>query len=110
MFVLTFLEEYQRNPQAALPWASVLLFDELLTSKGVALIRTEVAEDKLTKAEAEHLLLLYQRYYANEESGYDKVWMFNHAERHFDLGAFLASPGRHMSVADMFAHVDAHIL
>eukprot|EP00966_Prymnesium_polylepis_P111650 2583057-Prymnesium_polylepis.1 len=61
MFVLTFLEEYQKNPQAAMPWASVLLFDELLTSKGVALVRAEVAEDRLTKAEAEHLLLLYQR-------------------------------------------------
>ena len=91
MFVLTYLEEYQRNPAAAQPWASVSLFDELITSKGVALVRAEVAEERLTKAEAEHLLLLYQRYYGNESTGYDKVWMFNHADRHFDLGGYLAS-------------------
>ncbi|KAL3905127.1 MAG: hypothetical protein SGPRY_011023 [Prymnesium sp.] len=91
MFVLTYLEEYQRSPQAAQPWASVLLFDDLVATKGIPLLRSEVAEDKLTKKEAEHLILLYRRYYGNERSGYDKVWIFNHSERHFDLGAYLAT-------------------
>ncbi|KAL1524895.1 hypothetical protein AB1Y20_019774 [Prymnesium parvum] len=91
MFVLTYLEEYQRNPLTAQPWASIILFDELVATKGVPLMRAEVAQDRLTKKEAEHLLLLYQRYYAKESTGYDKVWMFNHANRHFDLGSYLAS-------------------
>ena len=39
----------------------------------------------------QHLLLLYRRYYGNESTGYDKVWMFNHAEKHFDLDAYLAA-------------------
>ena len=36
-----------------------------------------------------HLLLLVQRFYAT--SSYDKVWTFNHAERHFNLDAYLAT-------------------
>ena len=89
MFVLTFLEEYQRSPEMAQPWASIHLFDELLTTKGVALLRAEVASERLTTKEAEHLLLLVRRYYGS--ANYDKVYMFNHSERHFDLGAYLAA-------------------
>ena len=73
----------------AQPWASVHLFDELLTTKGVALLRAEVASERLTTKEAEHLLLLVRRYYGS--ANYDKVYMFNHSERHFDLGAYLAA-------------------
>lgn len=89
MFVLTYLEEYRTNPQLAQSWASVHLFDELLDTKAIALIRAEVSPDRLTETEAEHLLLLIRRYYAT--SSYDRVWTFNHAERHFDIGAYLAS-------------------
>ena len=72
MFVLTFLEDYRRAPEMAQPWASVHLFDELLAVKGVGLLRAEIAPERLTTAEAEHLLLLVQRYYGT--SHYDKVW------------------------------------
>lgn len=89
MFVLTFLEDYRRAPELAQPWASVHLFDELVVSKGVGLLRCEVASERLTTAEAAHLLLLIQRFYAT--SSYDKVWTFNHAERHFDLDGYLAA-------------------
>ena len=89
MFVMTFLEDYRRNPELAQPWASVHVFDELLTTKGVGLIRAEVVPERLTNAEATHLLLLIQRYYGT--SNYDKPWTFNHAERHFDLDGFLAA-------------------
>ena len=51
MFVLTFLEEYRKAPEMAQPWASVHLFDELLTSKGVGLMRAEVAPERLTRLE-----------------------------------------------------------
>ena len=89
MFVLTFLEEYQRSPEMAQPWASVHMFDELVATKGVGLLRAEVLPERLTSAEAAHLLLLYQRFYGT--SNYDKVWKFNHAERHFDLDGYLAT-------------------
>lgn len=87
MFVLTSLAEYQQNPSLAQPWASVHLFDELLTTKAVALMRAEVVPERLTDEEADHLLLLLRRYYGTK--AYDKVWMFNHAEKHFDLDGYL---------------------
>jgi hypothetical protein len=46
-----------------------------------------VVPERLTNAEAEHLLLLVRRYYGTPS--YDKVWMFNHAEKRFDLDAYL---------------------
>lgn len=87
MFVLTSLAEYQQNPAVAQPWASVHLFDDLLDTKAVALVRTEVMLERLTTEEAEHLILLLRRYYGTK--AYDKVWTFNHSEKHFDLEAYL---------------------
>lgn len=87
MFVLTSLAEYQQSVSMAQPWASVHLFEELLTAKAIAPMRSEVVPERLTNAEAEHLLLLIRRYYGTPS--YDKVWMFNHAEKRFDLDAYL---------------------
>ena len=87
MFVLTSLAEYQQNPAVAQPWASVHLFDELLATKAVALMRTEIVPERLTEEEAGHLLLLIRRYYGTDS--YDKVWMFNHANKRFDLDEYL---------------------
>jgi ATP synthase F1 complex assembly factor 1 len=89
MFVLTSLEDYRRSPETAQPWASLHLFDELLTTKGVGLLRAEVASDRLTSEEAAHLLLLIRRYYGT--SNYDRVWAFNHFNQRFDFDAYLAS-------------------
>ena len=89
MFVLSFLEDYRKSPEMAQPWASVHLFDDLVTTKSVGLLRCEVVPERLTSAEAEHLLLLVQRYYGT--SNYDKVWTFNHASRHFDLDGYIAA-------------------
>ena len=71
MFVLTSLEEYRRSPTLAQPWASLHVFDELLSTKAVALLRAEVVPERLTTEEASHLLLLLRRYYGT--ANYDKV-------------------------------------
>lgn len=55
MFVFTFLEDYRKSPEMAQPWASVHLFDDLVTSHGVGLLRAEVVSERLTTDEAEHL-------------------------------------------------------
>jgi predicted ATPase len=85
---MTSLEEYQKNEATAQPWASVHLFDELVESKAVGLLRAEVSTDRLTTDEAIHLLLLVRRYYGSPH--YDKAWTFNHAGRHWDMDKFLA--------------------
>ena len=179
MFVMTFLEDYKQNPAAAQPWLSVTLFGELLTSKAVGLLRADIAPERLSKQEGEHVLGLarhawshtraprlrrqrrpvrpptapsgpptsprperrsrprrelgcqtaraphregpgggaerarrapprrpggflrkaadrprllatqVRRYYGTDN--YDRVWTFNHAERHFNLDAYLSS-------------------
>ena len=71
MFALTFLEDYKRSPATAQPWASVQLFDELLDTKAVGLVRAEVMPERLASAEADRLLMLVRRYYGT--SAYDKV-------------------------------------
>ena len=150
MFVMTFLEDYKRNPAAAQPWLSVTLFGELLTSKAVGLLRADIAPERLSKPEGEHMMALeraarsnvmalargspcvqpplqrptrslqppkrrtpsrvilaaaglanksrrslsafvtiqVRRYYGTDD--YDRVWTFNHAERHFNLDAYLS--------------------
>ena len=56
MFVMTFLKDYKQNPAAAQPWLSVTLFGELLTSKAVGLLRVDIAPERLSKQEGEHVL------------------------------------------------------
>ena len=56
MFVMTFLEDYKQNPAAAQPWLSVTLFGELLTSKAVGLLRADIAPERLSKPEGEHIM------------------------------------------------------
>ena len=89
MFVMTFLKDYQDNPSMAQPWASVHLFDDLVSTKGVGLMRVEVVPERLSDAEAEHLMLLVRRFYGTTH--YDKAWTFNHFEKRFDLDGYLAS-------------------
>ena len=88
MFAMTFLEDYRQNPAMAPPWLSVLIFDDLIQTKQLALMRAEAMEERLRKAEAEHLLMLVRRYYGTDQ--YDSVWVFNHSERHFNLDKYLA--------------------
>lgn len=89
MFAFTFLEDYRRSPGLAPPWMSVLLYGELVPTKGIALLRAESDSDRLTKEETEGLLALLRRFYATDD--YDKVWAFNHFQRRFDLEAYLNS-------------------
>jgi len=89
MFALANLEDYRRNAALAPPWMSVLMFNDLLTSKGLGLLRAEAESERLTKAEVERLLAQVRRFHASDE--YDRVYTFNHAERHFDINAYVAS-------------------
>lgn len=89
MFAFTFLDDYRRSPGLAPPWLSVLLYGELLPTKGVALLRAEADTDRLTKAETEALLASVRRFYGTEE--YDNVWAFNHFQKRFVLDKYLKS-------------------
>jgi len=89
MFAFTFLEDYRRSPGLAPPWMSVLLYGDLIPSKGLALLRAEADSDRLTKEETQGLLKLLRRVYGGDD--YDKVWAFNHFQKRFDLDAYVKS-------------------
>ena len=89
MFALANLEDYRRNAALAPPWMSVLMFGDLLTTKALGLLRAEAEPERLTKAEIERLLAQVRRFHGT--NAYDQVYIFNHAERRFDINAYVDS-------------------
>jgi len=51
VFLLTYLEEYRKNPSTASPWISIAVYDELTSSKGLGMLRADFMPT-LTKREA----------------------------------------------------------
>lgn len=49
--MVTYLEDYKRDPSSAEPYLSLTLFNELVETKGLALIRGEVT-NRLSRDEA----------------------------------------------------------
>lgn len=47
---MTYLEDYKKNTQGAQPYLTLTFFDEMVETKGVALMRAEVT-NMLTRAE-----------------------------------------------------------
>ena len=54
VFLLTYLEEYRKNPNTASPWISIAVYDELTSTKGLGMLRADFMPN-LTKREAEVL-------------------------------------------------------
>lgn len=48
---MTYLDDYKANPSTAQPYMTLSLFDELVETKGLALLRGEVM-NHLTRTEA----------------------------------------------------------
>lgn len=74
-FVLTFLGDYQANPTGANPYMVVTVFEELLESKGVALLRADLISH-LDEDEGKALLTMLLDDYLIEAE-YEKVKQFN---------------------------------
>lgn len=93
MFVMTYLEHYKKDPALAPPWASVTLYDELLHTKQLGLLRAEADADRLTKPEAARLLTQLRHVYATDAYGSRTTgpWALNHAERHFNVEEYFQS-------------------
>ena len=81
--LFTFLETFKANPGNATPYFVLTLFDELIFMKGLVLVRGDVIDHLITKAEASLLLRSYMAYYI--ESGlYEEVHKFNHSPATFN--------------------------
>jgi hypothetical protein len=87
----TFLEEYKRSPETAVPWLFATLYDDLVASKGLALLRADFLPHLLTREEAVEVLKRTLELYASDK--YDRVWIFNHASKHFKIDEYLKESG-----------------
>jgi hypothetical protein len=64
--LVTYLENYKKDPAAAEPYITFTLFDELVARKGVALLRGEVT-NQLTRDEGQRFVV-HHRFYAAEQT------------------------------------------
>lgn len=81
--MLTWLDEYRRNPMGANPYFVLTCFDELLAKKEIALLRGDVISH-MTQSEGQVLMTQIIEHYLNE-SKYDTVRKFNTEPERFDF-------------------------
>ncbi|CAN8073185.1 unnamed protein product [Agarophyton chilense] len=86
--LLTFLDDYKRNPTEAQPYMTITIFEDMLETKRVALLRGEVVNVLNTK-EAKKLVDLLKRFYLSRGRDYDMVVAFNENSSRFDFKSVL---------------------
>lgn len=87
--MFTYLEEYKQNPEAATQWASLKVFDDFASSKGLALVRGDLSP-QLTRAEGDILTRSMLHVYLDDTAYAQHVKTFNNAPEQFDFGAYIA--------------------
>jgi len=81
-FLLTFLGDYQVNPTGANPYMVLTCFDELVESKGIALLRGDLISH-LDEDEGHVLMTQLLNGYLRDTE-YETIKMFNHEPNSFD--------------------------
>jgi hypothetical protein len=76
------LEDFKANPSNATPYLVLTIFDELVSKKGIALVRGDVIGD-LSKKDSEIIFQMTKEFYTNE-SNYQKVVTFNREPTKFN--------------------------
>jgi ATP synthase F1 complex assembly factor 1 len=86
-FLLTFLEEYKKNPSAAQPWMCLTVYEDLAFEKQLSLVRGDFTPH-LTKADAEIVQKQLIACYMNNEL-FTWVNTFNTRPQDFDFQTFM---------------------
>ena len=86
--MFTYLEEYKQNPDAATQWASLKVYDDFASSKGLALVRGDLSP-QLTRAEGDMLTRCMLHVYLDDTAYAQYVKTFNHAQAQFDFVAYI---------------------
>jgi len=84
-FVLTYLEDFKRNPLTANPYLVLTCFDELVRGKGLALLRGDVISHMSRNEGATIMEQVLQSYLHDSE--YETVRKFNFEPQSFDFEA-----------------------
>lgn len=81
---MTYLEDYRRDVGKAQPYLTMTMYEEVLETKGIVLVRGEVT-NHLKRDEAKVLWELVRRFYLGERRLYDMVVAFNEDGERFDF-------------------------
>ncbi len=85
-FILTYLEDFKRNPLIANPYLVLTCFDELVTSKNLALLRGDVISHMSRLEGAAVMEQVLQSYLMDSE--YEIVRKFNFEPNSFDFESY----------------------
>ncbi len=88
MFILTYLEEYKRDPASARPWMQVTLYDELVKEKAIGLYRVDFIPE-LSRAESATLFKILLDMYSTKEMYNSHVLTFNKNPDRFDFNKYV---------------------
>ncbi|CAG9310426.1 unnamed protein product [Blepharisma stoltei] len=82
--LLTYLEDFKKNPATATPYFVLTLFDELLAKKGIVPVRGDIVDFLIAKPEAELLLKAFLAHYIEGGLYEETVQIFNHDPNNFN--------------------------
>lgn len=86
--LLTSLDAFRSNPSSAAPMMVTTIYDELVTEKGIALLRGDIINRlDISRQEAQTILKFLRHVYINK---LELVKRFNHQPRSFDYDEFLS--------------------
>lgn len=88
----SYLGDYQKNPQNAAPFMVVCLFEELLTSHKLVLLRADIVTDKLTRLQGERLVK-YTREMYTDPGKFEWVKKFDVRPGEFDMEGMVREYG-----------------
>ena len=83
-----YLEDFKTQPHAAEPYMAARMYRELVTAKGVVLVRAHIDGTRLHRSEAEQLLDSTLRVYS-DDALFEFVETFNKRPADFDFEAFV---------------------
>jgi ATP synthase F1 complex assembly factor 1 len=86
-FVLTFLGDYQKNPTTATPYMVLTCFDELIDTKGIALLRGDLLSHLDEDEGYTIMTTLLNRYL--RETGYENIRKFNNEPNSFKYEEYI---------------------
>ena len=97
---MTFLGDYQRDATNATPYMVLTCFDELIDSKGIALLRGDLISH-LDEDEGHTIMTTLLNGYLRE-SGYEEIRRFNHEPNLFKYEEYIKE------ALDEFAQTKSH--
>mmetsp|Transcript_62950 Transcript_62950/g.73258 ORF Transcript_62950/g.73258 Transcript_62950/m.73258 type:complete len:201 (-) Transcript_62950:60-662(-) len=89
-YMFTYLEDFKKNPATAHPYLILTMFDELLFTKGLVLVRGDIVNLTLTREESKFAMDETFRLMQDPTLYHELVYKFNHQPHEFDYEKFRA--------------------